>query len=748
MTTTRIEAESMTLTNYALESKSFASGGNLIKLTNTTGTATFSFGGATGLYNIILGYHDENETVAGSAQLSVKQGGTTLDSWNLDQKLGSGYPDTQNLLRRTIASNFTVSTGSQFEIQGVIGPGELARVDYIEFVRLDPSPTPTPPSPTPSPTPIPQPLRIEAESMTLIGYALEAKSFASGGNLIKLTGNSGTASQTFMGATGVYTIVIGYHDENETVTPSAQLAVKLGNTLLDSWNLDQKLGTGYADTQNFIRRTIATGITVNTGSLIEIQGILGAGELARVDYIEFLPAGSTTGTDKADTLTGTELDNLLDGGKGNDTLNGAGGNDTLIGGTGFDVVDGGTGNDTVSYETATSGVIVNLATGLASRIARIMPLGDSITKGVTESKTGGSINEQGGYRTKLWQKLTGANLAIDFVGSQSLGSAALGDKDHEGHGGKTINWIDSNVNTFLSNAKPDVVLLMIGTNDTGSDSVSQMVNELSALIDKITASSPDLKLFVASIPPIDPAAQPLARAQKATNFNAQLPGLITTKKNQGKAVEFVDMTSLTLVDISDPNVDNGLHPNDAGSQKIADFWFNALDIVGTNQGTFKVDEDTLTNIENVTGSGFADRLTGNSGANRLEGRAGNDRLQGRGGQDTLTGGAGADVFVYSAPTEGNDHITDFDVADRFEVAAAGFGGGLIAGVSLSTSPSTTGTFLSGSSVTPTGTHASFLYNTSTGQLSFDSDGTGANGAVAIATLLTKPSLSASQFSIV
>jgi Ca2+-binding RTX toxin-like protein len=744
MTTIRIEAESMALTNYALEPKSFASGGNLIKLTSTSGTATFSFNGLTGLYNIILGYHDENETVAGSAQLAVKQGGTILDSWNLDQKLGSGYPDAQNFIRRTIASNFTVNTGSQFEIQGILGPGELARVDYIEFVRLDNSPTP---SPTPTP-PSPQLLRIEAESMTLTGYTPEAKSFASGGNLIKLTGNSGTASQTFKGATGVYTIVIGYHDENETVTPPAQLAVKLGNTLLDSWNLDQKLGTGYPDIQNFIRRTIATGITVNNGSLIEIQGILGAGELARVDYIEFIPASSIAGTDQANTLIGTEQNDLLDGGKGNDTLNGAGGNDTLIGGTGHDVLNGATGNDTVSYETATSGVIVNLGTGMASRIARVMPLGDSITKGVTESKTGGSVNEQGGYRTKLWQKLTGANLAIDFVGSQSLGSALLGDKDHEGHGGKTINWIDSNAHTFLDTARPDVVLLMIGTNDTGSDSVSQMVNELSALIDKITATSPDLKLFVASIPPIDPAAQPAARAQKAADFNAQLPGLITTKKNQGKAVEFVDMTSLTLDDISDPDVDNGLHPNDAGFQKIANFWHDALNTLGTNQGTFKVDEDTLISVERVIGSGFADRLIGNSGGNVLHGGAGNDLLQGRGGRDTLTGGAGADVFVYSSPTEGNDRITDFSAADRFQISAAGFGSGLVAGVSLSTTAAATGTFFSGSTVNPTSTNAFFLYNSSTGQLSFDSDGIGSNSAVAIAILLNKPTLSASQFSIV
>ena len=46
-----------------------------------------------------------------------------------------------------------------------------------------------------------------------------------------------------------------------------------------------------------------------------------------------------------------------------------------------------------------------------------------------------------------------------------------------------------------------------------------------------------------------------------------------------------------------------------------------------------------------------------------------------------------------------------------------------------------------------GRSGNFLYNTSTGLLSFDRDGTGLGGAIAIATLAGSPFLSASQFSI-
>ncbi len=58
--------------------------------------------------------------------------------------------------------------------------------------------------------------------------------------------------------------------------------------------------------------------------------------------------------------------------------------------------------------------------------------------------------------------------------------------------------------------------------------------------------------------------------------------------------------------------------------------------------------DILTNIENVTGSAYADVLTGNAGANTLTGGAGDDLLAGLGGADTLDGGSGSDTASYAA----------------------------------------------------------------------------------------------------
>lgn len=54
--------------------------------------------------------------------------------------------------------------------------------------------------------------------------------------------------------------------------------------------------------------------------------------------------------------------------------------------------------------------------------------------------------------------------------------------------------------------------------------------------------------------------------------------------------------------------------------------------------------DTLTAIENITGSAYHDAITGDAGANVLDGGPGDDGLWGSSGDDTLIGGVGADRF--------------------------------------------------------------------------------------------------------
>ena len=68
---------------------------------------------------------------------------------------------------------------------------------------------------------------------------------------------------------------------------------------------------------------------------------------------------------------------------------------------------------------------------------------------------------------------------------------------------------------------------------------------------------------------------------------------------------------------------------------------------GTNTGGHAVG-DTITNIENVSGSRYNDTLTGDTKANRLDGGPGNDRLMGGAGADVLVGGPGNDAAYYAS----------------------------------------------------------------------------------------------------
>jgi Ca2+-binding RTX toxin-like protein len=62
--------------------------------------------------------------------------------------------------------------------------------------------------------------------------------------------------------------------------------------------------------------------------------------------------------------------------------------------------------------------------------------------------------------------------------------------------------------------------------------------------------------------------------------------------------------------------------------------------------------DTLSNLQNIVGSAYADTLSGDGGANSIDGRAGNDSLEGRGGDDILDGGAGINTAVFLSAETG------------------------------------------------------------------------------------------------
>ncbi|WP_437324576.1 SGNH/GDSL hydrolase family protein [Sorangium sp. So ce381] len=210
----------------------------------------------------------------------------------------------------------------------------------------------------------------------------------------------------------------------------------------------------------------------------------------------------------------------------------------------------------------------------ASGSCKIMPFGDSITQG---------FNVAGGYRAPLFHLALEANRDITFVGSASDYSVPMVDgvpfpKNHEGHGGWTIegnNGIAQLVGTSIPNYKPNIITLMIGTNDiNGNINLADAPNRLGKLLDSIFMRDPNILVVLAQIVP--------TRTDGTNNnvkaYNAAMPDLVSTRVSKGQHIVLVDMyTAFT----NDPNykqslfADN-LHPNQAGYNRMAEVWFQAL----------------------------------------------------------------------------------------------------------------------------------------------------------------------------
>jgi|GEM_PF-6245875 len=132
---------------------------------------------------------------------------------------------------------------------------------------------------------------------------------------------------------------------------------------------------------------------------------------------------------------------------------------------------------------------------------------------------------------------------------------------------------------------------------------------------------------------------------------------------------------------------------------------------------------------NVTGGSNNDMIFGGGGADTLSGGGGNDMLFGQDGMDILTGGSGADTFMYDQTTEGGatEEITDFCHADGDKLS--------FSNTVFSTTAADLTHFISTASYSDTlgvAGQASFIYDTSTNILHYDSNGATAGGDVAIA----------------
>ena len=138
--------------------------------------------------------------------------------------------------------------------------------------------------------------------------------------------------------------------------------------------------------------------------------------------------------------------------------------------------------------------------------------------------------------------------------------------------------------------------------------------------------------------------------------------------------------------------------------------------------------------------GAAHTGTGNHADNVIYGGPGDDLLNGIGGRDTILGGGGRDMFALTNLAYVRDYFHDFvPLDDTIVIDDTGFGftrsGSTLASNGIA--------FVNGAQ--PTGAVPTLFY--SSGHLAWDSDGTGAAGAVVIADFNGAPTLRVDDFLI-
>jgi alpha-glucuronidase len=132
-----------------------------------------------------------------------------------------------------------------------------------------------------------QPGRVEAESMTLNGYAAKPVipwEGASGGTAIECGESKCTAAFKYDGQAAKRDVVVQYFDQQDGVS---QFRVWIAGRLVDKWSAADRLPSRKVDSSSSSRRTIH-GIDLRKGDEIRIEGIPDGRESAALDYVEIL----------------------------------------------------------------------------------------------------------------------------------------------------------------------------------------------------------------------------------------------------------------------------------------------------------------------------------------------------------------------------------------------------------------------------------------------------------------------------
>ncbi len=413
-------------------------------------------------------------------------------------------------------------------------------------------------------------------------------SYATGGvniNLAGITGDGSVGSGTALGDASVGTDTLMNISNiqgsayNDTITGSSASVFEVieggaGNDVLDGGAITN----GFNDNRVSYQNTRGAGVTV------DLQAGTALGK-----------TGSDAGSD---TLTNF---NQVRGSNFDDTLLGSNRTDVtehFEGRAGNDYIDGRGGFDIVRYGSATTQVVVNLATGLATGA-----MGNDTLVGI-EGARGGSGDDI----------LIGGNPLNGVTISDGLTEVFRGEAGNDTiDGGAGYDRVDYN------SSNQGVIVTL---NDTLDGFASDGLGGFDVLrnIEAVRGS-----IFDDTLTGSDGAFESFEGLEGNDNING-MGGV--------DRVDYRDAYGGVNVNLSTGTADDGYG--------YTDTLLNIEDVRGSRD--------------------FNDNITGNAADNKLEGLGGNDMLSGGDGKDTLLGGAGTDFLVGGAGQDYIDGGDGADVA--------------------------------------------------------------------------------------
>ncbi|MGN0885824.1 MAG: GDSL-type esterase/lipase family protein [Candidatus Spyradenecus sp.] len=222
-----------------------------------------------------------------------------------------------------------------------------------------------------------------------------------------------------------------------------------------------------------------------------------------------------------------------------------------------------------------------------------MAWGDSITEGESSEVS---------YRHALWNQLAAAGYDVTAVGLRNTTHDQVQTTEpwswHNAWYGATVMPIRHGVTSLYLNLDtaleaggyPDLITVMIGTNDAASYTGTRGTQDLDArfaewrtFIERMAKLRPHSQIIVATPPKL--------RSNRAENLHTLIQGYrdrIVAAKDAGASpfnlsnVAFVDMWSEAVLEDAD-YVSDGTHPSASGCEKIAAVWFSAIEqVLGTD----------------------------------------------------------------------------------------------------------------------------------------------------------------------